>query len=120
MLLEEGDLDLKYKTRPFWIHRSFKTGEWSEEAREVEGPSHKGIRVRVMIQPATLRRAWDRPTNDAGATIAFESSAPYWKSFIWVMPVADGDKHVFLMLDHGRGADRDILERLKKIFSEVR
>ncbi|MDF3129543.1 hypothetical protein P0Y35_10095 [Kiritimatiellaeota bacterium B1221] len=120
VVLEEEDLNLKYRTRHFWIHSGSKTGEWSEKAREVEGPSHKGIMVRVMMQPASLRRAWDRSVNDAGATIAFESSAPYWKSFIWVMPVADGNKHVMVILDHGSGADRDTLKKLKQIFSELR
>lgn len=118
--LEENRLQVAYRTRSFLVHGASKTGEWSEEPREVEGPSYRGFRIRFVLQPASFNGAWARPRNDRGATFAAAVPKPYWDERIWVMPLDDREQDVWIYLSHGRRADRAIQERLELLFGEIR
>ncbi|MDT8390328.1 MAG: hypothetical protein RRC34_07450 [Lentisphaeria bacterium] len=115
-----NELKVGYRTRRFLVHNGSKTGEWSEKAREVVGPSSRGITIRIFIQAASLPSAWRRPVNDSGATVGFKGRAPYWQTLTWVMPLEGKEQNVWINLAHGGQTDSEVLEKLKVLFGQIR
>jgi hypothetical protein len=96
-------LTVKYRTRTFMVHGGSKTGAFSEELREEEGPDLRGFLLRVHAQ--------DKGTVNQ-AEVPQTIRRPYWHTDLDVTAVAGTDRQLYWALSYVAGTDRGLLKKI--------
>ena len=100
----------KHGTMEFTVHNSSKTGEFSPQAGEEEGPNFKGFILDIRVNEGPYQGA---------AVVPQELRRPYWTTYITAERVPGKDKHYFIGFSYGGRLDPEfkaaIFTALKKM-----
>jgi hypothetical protein len=81
VVIENGAYVYRHNTQTFKIHTIHKTGEFSTQAHDEEGPNVDGIFLKVTLQDGPYQGSAEIPQDLRG---------PYWTTFINDYPVSGG------------------------------
>jgi len=98
-------LTVKYQSRTFMLHGGSKTGAFSKELREEDGPDVRGVLLRIHAQ--------DKGTVNQ-AEVPQTISRPYWQTDLDVTAVAGTDRQLYWALSYGVRTDRGLLNKIKE------
>jgi hypothetical protein len=97
-------LTVKYRPRKFMVHGGSKTGAFSEELREEEGPDLRGFLLRLHAQ--------DKGTVNQ-AVVPQTIRRPYWQMDLDVTVVSNTDRQLYWALSYNARTDRGSLKKIK-------
>jgi hypothetical protein len=103
--LHGDELTARYRTQKFMVHGRYKTGEFSEQAHEEEGPKFRGFFLQIYFHRERPIRALEAPS----------VQRPYWTTFVHDFAIGKGKRAGFAAtsLSYNDGTDAKLLAKLK-------
>ena len=101
--VRENELTAGYRTRSFLVYDGAKTGEYSEQPREVIGPRADGFYLHVTIENP------ERPHAIDNLFFVTETQEPYWKRKAQAFRLTDSAGLLFMSFDYGPRTRRELL-----------
>ncbi len=106
----EGDVyTFAHATRPFMVHGRSMTGQVSESAREVVGPSYTGFILRLDYHDKNQVYQPELPQL---------LNKPYWSTYIIRFDIEADKKHYFISFSYGSRLDEAFRKKIFEILNE--
>lgn len=108
--VDGNELRVRYLTRKFMVHGQYRTGEYTDDPREEEGPKNRGFLLHAYFHS-------EQPVS--ALVVPCELHEPYWMTYVNHYEIGAGKSagYVTVRLSHNRGTDPLLLEKLKAILA---
>ena len=112
IVVEDSSLIVRFETQQFAIHDVGKDGRVSEVPRQVEGPKHNGIVIRVTLQqePSGGGASSEGPYG--------EYRRLYWYGYVNEFERRDHGGYILLHLSYGMRVNSALLNAVCRIMTE--
>jgi len=106
----DGDVyTFSHATRPFMIHGHSMTGQFSETASEVIGPSYTGF---------ILRLDYHKEDQTYQAVLPQTLSEPYWTTYIERYEIGSAKEHYFIAFSYGARLKKDFKDEILELINK--
>ena len=107
----DAGLTARFDTLTFTLHNRDMTGRIAREVHTEEGLNNKGILLTLTVDQGKEYHGQ--------AAVPQTLREPYWQTYLNAYPLADGDQHLWLVLEYGGRVDEKLVKKIDALIAEA-